>query len=166
MVNFEDGTLVTGAYVEIEGIQYPVVMPVYSGNTPITAENLNKSQQDILNLLSSSSIVDSGSNANGSYIKFGDGTMIVNKKVTTTKTINQTWGNLYIDNVGSLGDYPVEFIDAPNVSIFVYGSQSAIAMNGGTGTRLRPPLVDLVRGEISNTAVNYTIDVTAIGKWK
>ena len=49
MVNFENGTLVTNAYVEINGVQYPVVMPVYSGNTPLTAENLNKAQNDLYN---------------------------------------------------------------------------------------------------------------------
>lgn len=47
MVNFEDGILVEGAYVEINGIKYPVVMPQYSGNTPITSENLNKLQNDL-----------------------------------------------------------------------------------------------------------------------
>lgn len=47
MVNFEDGTLVSGAYVEINGVQYPVHMPQYSGNTPASAENLNKMQTDL-----------------------------------------------------------------------------------------------------------------------
>ena len=47
MVNFEDGILVTGAYVEINGVQYPVHMPEYSGNTPVTSENLNKLQNDL-----------------------------------------------------------------------------------------------------------------------
>lgn len=40
-VNWEDGTLQTGAYVEIDGTQYPVVMPTYSCDTPVTATNLN-----------------------------------------------------------------------------------------------------------------------------
>lgn len=48
MVNFENGTLVKGAYVVINGTEYPVVMPEYSGNTPISAENMNKIQNDIL----------------------------------------------------------------------------------------------------------------------
>lgn len=51
MVNFEDGTLLKGAYVVINGTEYPVVMPEYSGTTPINAENLNKLQTDILNNL-------------------------------------------------------------------------------------------------------------------
>lgn len=44
MVIWEDGQLVQGAYVEIDGTRYPVEMPQYSGDTPVTAENLNKVQ--------------------------------------------------------------------------------------------------------------------------
>lgn len=49
MVNFEDGKLVKDAYVEINGVQKKVNMPVYSGNTPLNAENLNKLQKDLQN---------------------------------------------------------------------------------------------------------------------
>lgn len=48
MINFEDGTLVKGAYVIIDGAEYPVHMPEYSGNTPTSAENFNKMQEDLL----------------------------------------------------------------------------------------------------------------------
>ena len=47
MVEWEDGQLVQVPYVEINGTRYPVVMPEYSGNTPMTAENLNKMQNDL-----------------------------------------------------------------------------------------------------------------------
>lgn len=47
MVNFEDGTLIEGAYVLIDGVKYPVVMPQYSGNTPLNSENMNKLQNDL-----------------------------------------------------------------------------------------------------------------------
>ena len=47
MVEWEDGQLVQGPYVEINGTKYPVVMPEYTGNTPMTAENLNKMQADL-----------------------------------------------------------------------------------------------------------------------
>ena len=46
MVEWEDGQLVQGPFVEINGTRYPVVMPEYTGNTPMTAENLNKMQTD------------------------------------------------------------------------------------------------------------------------
>ena len=48
MVNFEDGKLVKGAYVVINGIEYPVHMPEYSGNVPLSSENMNKMQKDLI----------------------------------------------------------------------------------------------------------------------
>lgn len=48
MVNFEDGKLVKGAYIVINGIEYPVHMPEYSGNVPLSSENMNKMQKDLL----------------------------------------------------------------------------------------------------------------------
>lgn len=50
-MKFEDGTLVKGAYVVIDGVEIEVHMPEYSGNTPVSAENLNKMQQDLLKIL-------------------------------------------------------------------------------------------------------------------
>lgn len=47
MVNFEDGELVKGAYVIIDGKEYEVHMPQYSGETPLSPENLNKVQNDL-----------------------------------------------------------------------------------------------------------------------
>lgn len=44
MINFENGKLEEGAYVIIDGVKYPVVMPRYSGKTPVSAENLNYMQ--------------------------------------------------------------------------------------------------------------------------
>lgn len=42
MFEFKDGILKKDAYVIIDGKEYPVIMPEYEGNTPITANNLNK----------------------------------------------------------------------------------------------------------------------------
>lgn len=49
MVEFENGQLVKGAYVIIDGKEYPVHMPQYSGQTPLSAENMNKLQTDLEN---------------------------------------------------------------------------------------------------------------------
>ena len=46
-MKFKDGTLIKGAYVIIDGVEYEVHMPEYSGNTPVSAENLNKMQEDM-----------------------------------------------------------------------------------------------------------------------
>ena len=47
-MKFEEGTLVKGAYTVVGGVEYEVHMPEYSGNTPLTPENLNKMQEDLL----------------------------------------------------------------------------------------------------------------------
>lgn len=44
---FENGILVKGAYVILDGVEHEVHMPEYSGNTPTSAENLNKMQDDL-----------------------------------------------------------------------------------------------------------------------
>ena len=46
-VNFEDGQLVTQGYVEIDGVQHNITEAVYEGNTPLSAFNLNKLQNNI-----------------------------------------------------------------------------------------------------------------------
>ena len=48
MINWESGQVVegeyidSGMYVDIMGTRYPIMMPKIEGNTPVTAENLNK----------------------------------------------------------------------------------------------------------------------------
>lgn len=44
---FENGTLIKGAYVIIDGVEYEVHAPEYSGDTPVSSENLNKMQDDL-----------------------------------------------------------------------------------------------------------------------
>lgn len=46
-IEFENGELVTGAYVTINGIDYPVQMPIYTGSTPLSAETFNQMQENI-----------------------------------------------------------------------------------------------------------------------
>lgn len=54
MVTFENGQLVEGqfdltkAYIEIDGTKHFLYVPKISGTTPITAENLNKMQKDLI----------------------------------------------------------------------------------------------------------------------
>ncbi len=54
MVTFENGQLVegqfdlTGAYIEINGEKHYLYVPKIEGTTPITAENLNKMQKDLI----------------------------------------------------------------------------------------------------------------------
>lgn len=61
-------------------------------------------------------IVESGSNANGEYIKFSDGTMICYKVTDViTMDLDVAWGSLYEGSV-NLGQFPANFIETPVIS--------------------------------------------------
>lgn len=47
MFKFENGNLIKGAYVKINGVEYEVNMPQYYGATPMSAENMNKAQREL-----------------------------------------------------------------------------------------------------------------------
>lgn len=47
-MKFEAGTLIKGAYVVIDGVEHEVHMPEFEGDTPVSPENLNKMQEDIV----------------------------------------------------------------------------------------------------------------------
>ena len=109
----------------------------------------------------------SGSNANGSWIKFADGTMICTKKVRFTNVvINTAWGSFY-ETASRLdfGDYAKEFIGIPNVCITLADGSTCFCetFSGRTkksigSTWLWKPAVE--------AGGNMTFDIIAIGRWK
>lgn len=48
IVEFENGTKTQNAYVEIDGVKHEVVPAVYTGNTPLSAYNVNRAQKNLL----------------------------------------------------------------------------------------------------------------------
>ena len=129
----------------------------------LNATNLNQLQTNIENAINS--VVESGSNDNGSWIKYSDGNMICRK---TTGEINVSittpWGSLYEGNV-SLGNFPAEFIETPTISVTPFGSGMLIEQGGidaseiswGNATCVRPNSVENVKARFY---------LMAIGKWK
>lgn len=113
------------------------------------------------------SVVESGSNANGSWIKFSDGTMICTKKVTGQAKITSTWGNLYDtgDNPLDLGNWAIPFIDVPIVSISFYGANGQWVEGFQTSTTKEKVGKISIASATSKTA-NAFYNVIGIGKWK
>lgn len=113
------------------------------------------------------SIVESGSNSNGSYIKFADGTMVCIKKVEFTGVvINTVWGGVYeTASKFNFGDYAQEFIEIPNVSITLADGSTCFceSFSGRTKTAIGSTWFWKPAVEADGT---MTFDVIAIGKWK
>lgn len=113
------------------------------------------------------SIVESGSNANGDYIKYSDGTMICTKKITGQAKITSTWGNLYDtgDNPLDLGDWAIPFIDVPIVSISFYGANGQWVEGFQTSTTKEKVGKISIASATSKTANAY-YNIIGIGKWR
>lgn len=111
-------------------------------------------------------IVESGSNSNGNYIKFSDGTMICTKSVIVSTKIENQWGNLFESSQLDLGNFPVSFIEKPNLSVTkTIGRGSWLELVEGT-TKSVIGNTYLVSAVSTNSNTNITIDIIAIGKWK
>ena len=115
-------------------------------------------------------IVESGSNVNGNYIKFNNGTMICYQSITGSANITHGMGSLYRTTTAiELPNFPVSFISPPVVSImpsaptdyiFFWGTaqyNEPTINNAGSLWLWRPT---------SASNVQYRIGVIAIGKWK
>jgi hypothetical protein len=132
-------------------------------STPINEENLNQLQTNVENAING--IIESGSNANGTWIKWADGTMECTKTVEGTTSTTTSWGSLYEGGV-VCGNYAQPFIEKPRTNatgqkglgnvIQCFGSNQN-ATSWGTLYILNPT---------SNGSCNYSIDLIAKGRWK
>ena len=116
--------------------------------------------------LDGAKIIESGSNSNGSYIKFSDGTMICYGKKSVTHAVSNAWGSIY-----SSGDFdpdiifPQEFttIKSCNVNYVMISSSAWIGDIKYTETKVNN--IQLFRGTTSSS-VSCTVDYQALGTWK
>ena len=115
-------------------------------------------------------LIESGSNSNGTYTKFFDGTMICRCKVTKTVTMNTAYGNVYGANFGGV-TFPATFTDIPVVS---WGSRNVGnsrgywvgTYNGITISTTGISGIHLFRHNENAEASDIEIHITAIGSWK
>ena len=113
------------------------------------------------------SIVESGSNANGNWVKFADGTMICTKKVTGQAKITATWGNLYDtgDNPLDLGNWAIPFIDIPTTSVNFTGGNGQW-VEGFSKTPTKESAGKITIASATSKTANSYYDVIGIGKWR
>ena len=119
-------------------------------------------------------IVESGSNENGNWIKFNDGTMICTAtKVFENIDVNNSWGNLYETAELTLGNFPQQFISTPT------GINCIMITNTNTNNKGSAGFIEYIV-ETTNTSwgktaiakatssvvANIGLSLIAIGKWK
>lgn len=115
-------------------------------------------------------VFESGSNSNGNYIKYTNGTMICTRKINLNSVNIQTaWGSLFQYMNTTFYNYAQEFIEPPTLQLTAkatsdagfwlgdYGNNSMQTKSGFAGICLLRPTKNIV---------NAVIFITAIGKWK
>ena len=109
-------------------------------------------------------IIDSGSNTNGSYVKYIDGTMICYNSKQVTQQVSNTWGALYTSAQVSVGTFPQEFISTPTLNVYCSGNQSIMIIAAAAPSTTSGGNIQLARAD--SASVTTTINYIAIGRWK
>lgn len=115
--------------------------------------------------------ITSGSNSNGNWVKYPDGTMICHKRVSGTANITTAWGNGYTTgstNTINLGDFAQTFIEEPNIQVTPHRGANGYNFFLATLDQISSSSagkVSLLRFT-SQSNVDYILDVLAVGKWK
>lgn len=119
--------------------------------------------------MSNETVETSGSNSNGSYVRFTDGTQICWKTVNLgTVTCTTAWGALYESGYFQLGDWAIPFIStpvSPYVHVSSYTSYTCIPELHKDVTATSAGQACFWRAN-SQTCPGIVVDVMAIGRWK
>lgn len=145
-----------------------VLKNLFGNNTKINANNIAvKKADNSADTLDNCIIVDSGSNSNGSWIKWADGTMICTKKIKFTNVVIKTvWGSVYeTSSTIGFGDYAQEFIEIPNVSIDLADGSTCFCETFFGRTKASIGYTWLWKPAVEENGT-MTFNVIAIGKWK
>lgn len=136
-------------------------------NAPyVSAENLNQMQTNVENAING--IVESGSNANGNWVKYADGTMIQSGVFTfegVTATALPTGG---YRTLGRTISFPLSFIDTPKSLVAISGSDTND--NGFTANNQQLTASSFAGFwwtiNVNNNVLVHTLNWLAIGRWK
>ena len=121
----------------------------------------------IANTLTSGAIIERGSNANGEYIKFADGTLICRTTKSPTVVLAMSYGSIYYGS-SFVFLFPSSFISNPDVSITVKGAGGGLgwacaATSDETSTT---SFETLIASPVSRSTTIFVISAIAIGRWK
>lgn len=118
MVNFEDGELVKGAYVVIDNKEYEVHMPQYSGETPLSSENLNKLQKDLNDKITNANIYSTSEINTGK--KWKDGKDIYRKVIELSNIpVSTTEYSYNVENINKIVNAQASWYDTTDMATFV-----------------------------------------------
>lgn len=111
-----------------------------------------------------STIVETGSTGNGSYVKFSNGTMICSALVTGTSNLSDYWGQFKRTDENIPVTFPMPFVNTPIVVATGTGYDGVVSVL--IGDRLNDSFKFTALKTNANTYTNYGFLYHAIGRWK
>jgi len=116
------------------------------------------------NRIYSGRIVSVGSNSNGSYIRFSDGTQIAQHTIPSSSFSSQLGSGTFTDPYLRLAvwAYPAAFSATPVVQVAVESTASGIVV---ARTTARSSTSASIRVEYANNNAAFTVNLLAIGRW-
>ncbi|MDE0922368.1 hypothetical protein [Aurantimonas coralicida] len=111
-------------------------------------------------------IIERGSNANGSYIRWADGTQICTKTMTGLGPVNLAFGSCFTTGAIAGGLFAASFSGAPVVATFASSPSGGASWVAGTTPATASSFGDLTLVRPSSSALtDFRMDLTAVGKW-
>jgi len=111
-------------------------------------------------------VIESGSNANGRYTRWADGTQICVKSITGQGPINIAFGSGFRSDAITIGAWAAVFSEVPvrmlstseatNLSCSIEGSGPGSASNGGFA---------LLTRYVTTSSTAFVVDAMAVGRW-
>lgn len=135
------------------------------GDTPRSANlKVNANFAELYPLVGLGGIVDSGSNSNGSYVKYADGTMECWGISVNAVSVNSQGGSVFHSAVAYGFDFAVGFINVPSIvvsALTTNGYYCWAAQDGGAKTT-----GFACRGVSPANGVSCYLCYIARGRWK
>lgn len=141
-----------------------------SQTTPVQAEVVNDYSTSQVNVYSCdyvNGLITTGSNANGSWVKYPDGTMICSGIISKgTQNFTQVYyTSLYRSSTENMSiTYPQTFIATPSCTLNPIGSAKWVILTAQGTTTTSPTFTVVAPQSMGNEEV--IIDYVAVGKWK
>lgn len=139
------------------------ILPVLKGGTGNTVSLKTGAYSDLVGSASSGAIFETGTNANGSYVRFADGTQICFGVVSRSCAATNALGSLFYGYANSI-TFPAGFVGVPAFSCQSF-SAGVITWDGSGGSTASIG-VPLIISTASLAARTYTCNYIALGKWK
>ena len=149
-------TLATSGSTPPASSSFPSSTPakIVNSDGTLSLDALGQLIVPLMPKLGSDLLVEHGSNANGSWYKFADGTMICTWDTNITPTANS--------NTGKTWTFPVAFIAQPAISVTPNSTGATVSFCGFANPTATNCSLRIVRSNNTSTPLS----AMAVGLWK